>query len=107
MASTDSTPRVNFEVMQRMVGKRVMLVGEVEIAEPNRLTVKTSDQAKITVLTAPNAPYNTKFVEFIGTVVDPTTLQEEDHIDVPDNFDMNLYNELVKLSTGRYQDLFV
>mmetsp|Transcript_3372 Transcript_3372/g.7377 ORF Transcript_3372/g.7377 Transcript_3372/m.7377 type:complete len:110 (-) Transcript_3372:746-1075(-) len=104
----DCTPRVNFEVMQRFIGKKVSVVGEIESTTPEgQIVLITSDKGRIHINTNPRAgPYDTKFLEFVGNVVDPRTLQEEEHTNFGDNFDMNMYNEMVKLSNGRYADMF-
>lgn len=82
----ESTPRVNFESMQRFIGQRVIICCEIESTSDTQLLVKTSDDAKITVLSGFTSPYTSKFVEIHGTVVDPKTVQEEDHTNVGDGF---------------------
>lgn len=107
--TTSITPRVNFELMQRYLGQRVILTGEVERVEGGNVYLKTSDKATVTVQPNPSsrAAYDTPFVEVLGTVVDPRTIREEEHTNLGEAYDLNLQNELVKLWNGRHRGLFI
>ena len=95
-------PRVNFEAMQRMTGRRVSLVGEVESVSGNQYVVLTSDKGRVTVNGSPRGdPIQTRFVEFVGTVADGKTLNEDEHTNFGDNFG-ELEQQIAhrRLSTG-------
>lgn len=82
-----STPRVNFEVMQRCQGRRVLLVGEVENLADGQLTLLTSDKGRVNVVCSSRGdPISSKFVEILGTVVDGQTVKEDEHTNFGDNF---------------------
>lgn len=101
-------PRVNFEFLQRFVGRKVLLLGQVENIDGRDVRISTSDGGTVTVLCNSLAPFDTKFVEIEGTVADPRTVQEESHVNITnDNFDLGLYNELVKLENGEHMNLFL
>lgn len=107
MDSDNPTPRVNFELMQRYINQRVLLVGEIDSIENGRLIVKTSDKASVMVHASNMQPYDSPFVEILGTVVDSKTLREESHTNCGESFDLNLYNELLKLASGKHLSLFL
>mmetsp|Transcript_12359 Transcript_12359/g.30306 ORF Transcript_12359/g.30306 Transcript_12359/m.30306 type:complete len:110 (-) Transcript_12359:280-609(-) len=109
MEETGPLPRVNYEAMQRFVGQKVSLFAELKSVEQGRVIVKTSDEADVTVVgnLQSGTPYDSQFVEIIGRVVDARTIEEEMHTNLGQNIDMKLYNEMVKLSTGKYSQLFM
>lgn len=92
----DPTPRVNFEMMQRFIGRTVLLACSVSQIENGRLQAQTSDGAKVTII-AGSSPYEGQFIEVLGKVVDPSTLQELDHTNLGENYSLELYNELVRV----------
>ena len=73
-------PRVNFEQMGQLIGKRVKLAGHVGALTGNQLAVKAADEGVVTVLLAGAAPQS-QYAEFEGTVESPNTLREESHTD--------------------------
>jgi hypothetical protein len=82
-----STPRANFEVLARLQGRRVLLVGEVESVADQVLTLVTSDKGRVSVnYSGSGEPITSKFVEIVGTVVDSRTVTEESHTNFGDNF---------------------
>lgn len=81
----DPTPRVNFETMQRFIGRTVLLACSVSQIEGNRLQAKTSDGAVVSIV-AGSSPYEGQFIEVLGKVLDPNTLQELDHTNLGDNY---------------------
>lgn len=93
----EATPRVNFETMQRYQNQRVMLCCQVLSVGNGQVKVQTSDKGEITV-NGVNRPYESKFVEVTGRVTSPNTIDEESHLDLSENFNLDLYNELVKLT---------
>ena len=97
----NSTPRVNFDLMQRYIGKKVKLVCQVrawprcpfcippecqirpaaaplqlEKVDANRAVVKTADGGTVYVTMKQAPTFETQFVEFDGIVESPTTLTE-------------------------------
>ncbi len=75
---TQSTPRVNAGLMGRFVGQRVKLVGQVASVNGSNLTLKTADEATVTVILAGDPPAD-QFLEVEGTVESPNTVKEESH----------------------------
>jgi hypothetical protein len=56
--------RVNFEAMQRFQGRQVLLVGEITGMNDGKMTVKTSDNSEVTVISNPSSgSFDDKFVE--------------------------------------------
>eukprot|EP00199_Chlamydomonas_sp_CCMP681_P005001 CAMPEP_0119106904 /NCGR_PEP_ID=MMETSP1180-20130426/7224_1 /TAXON_ID=3052 ORGANISM="Chlamydomonas cf sp, Strain CCMP681" /NCGR_SAMPLE_ID=MMETSP1180 /ASSEMBLY_ACC=CAM_ASM_000741 /LENGTH=109 /DNA_ID=CAMNT_0007092311 /DNA_START=42 /DNA_END=371 /DNA_ORIENTATION=+ len=105
----DAIPRVNYEVMQRMQGRRVLLVCEVKSLVDGCYVVRTCDDAEVVVRPQAGGSWGeTTYVEVVGTVVDARTLQEESHINIKSQqaVDFKLLNEMIKLSTGKYAGLF-
>lgn len=102
------TPSINAELMPRFLGQRVRLVCELE--DPGdgiTILAKTSDKASVTIQKDPrtNTP-GTKYVEFIGTVIDARTLKEESNSNWGDSFDLAMHNECVHLMNGKYASMF-
>ncbi|PNH04609.1 hypothetical protein TSOC_009209 [Tetrabaena socialis] len=93
----DPTPRVNFETMMRYHGRKVILCCQIEQIENGQVRALTSDKGQVTVL-AGSSPFEGRFAEVLGTVVNPNTLQAIEHTNLSDNYNLDMYNELVKLS---------
>jgi Replication factor A protein 3 len=70
-------PRVNFQLMNNYVGKRVTLVGKVEngAVENGILKVKTADEGMVDVLVTSMVPQD-MFVEIDGIVESANTIRE-------------------------------
>mmetsp|Transcript_26003 Transcript_26003/g.55632 ORF Transcript_26003/g.55632 Transcript_26003/m.55632 type:complete len:114 (-) Transcript_26003:81-422(-) len=104
---SDPTPRVNFDLMQRYVGRKVKLVCKVEEFSGESVKVTTCDGQAVFVKPKQGSQYDTAFVEIEGVVENNTTVQEESFTSFGDSFDMKNYNELCKLSNGPTQELFL
>lgn len=76
---SEPTPRVNFELMQRHMHKKVLLVGQIEGIENNVARVRAADGGTVQVMTKPGGVFDTQFVQFEGIVESPTQLAEVDH----------------------------
>lgn len=74
--TTAPSPRVNFELMNQYIGKRVKLVGKVEDVQGGKMRVKAADDGVVEVILQSAAPQDA-FVEIDGTVESPNTLREE------------------------------
>lgn len=82
---TAPAPRVNFELMNSYIGKRVKLVGKVEGVQGNMMKVKAADEGTVDVMLHSAAPMDA-FVEVDGTVESPNTLREESICGFGNNF---------------------
>ncbi|KAK9844656.1 hypothetical protein WJX74_005199 [Apatococcus lobatus] len=102
----DIAPRVNFELLQRYIERRVRLVGQLENLQGNVLKLKTSDNGTVNVLIKPGAGFDSPFIEVEGIVESPNTIRELDHTNFGSSFDMSLYNEVCRLSNNEFQALF-
>ena len=79
MDVSEPTPRVNFDLMQKHMHKKVLLVGQIEGIENNVARVRAADGGTVQVMTKPGGVFNTQFVQFEGIVESPTQLHELDH----------------------------
>ena len=79
MDVSEATPRVNFELMQRHMHRKVLLVGQIEGIENNVARVRAADGGTVQVMTKPGGVFDTQFVQFEGIVESPTQLTEVDH----------------------------
>lgn len=79
MDVSEPTPRVNFELMQRHMHKKVLLVGQIEGIENNVARVRAADGGTVQVTTKPGGVFDSAFVQFEGIVESPTQLAEVDH----------------------------
>jgi hypothetical protein len=73
---TAPAPRVNFQLMQQFVGKRVTLVGKAEGVQNGKLRVKAADDGMVEVQLRSAVP-NDLYVEVEGVVMSPNTIAEE------------------------------
>lgn len=85
MDVSEATPRVNFELMQRHMHRKVLLVGQIEGIENNVARVRAADGGTVQVMTKPGGVFNTPFVQFEGIVESPTQLTEVDHTSFGDS----------------------
>lgn len=90
MDISEATPRVNFELMQRHMHRKVLLVGQIEGIENNVARVRAADGGTVQVMTKPGGVFNTPFVQFEGIVESPTQLSEVDHTSFGDNLGNNV-----------------
>ena len=79
MDVSEPTPRVNFELMQRHMHKKVLLVGQIEGIESNVARVRAADGGTVQVMIKPGGVFDSAFVQFEGIVESPTQLSEVDH----------------------------
>ena len=85
MEDSTATPRINFELMQRFVGRKVLLACSVTQIENGRVLAQTSDNGKVSIA-AGQAPYEGQFIEVCGTVTGPDSIQEVSHTNLVDNY---------------------
>lgn len=99
MDVSEATPRVNFELMQRHMHRKVLLVGQIEGIENNVARVRAADGGTVQVMTKPGGVFNTPFVQFEGIVESPTQLTEVDHTSFGDSLgDNNLQKSFQAVS---------
>lgn len=79
MDVSEPTPRVNFELMQRHMHKKVLLVGQIEGIENNVARVRAADGGTVQVMIKQGGVFDSAFVQFEGIVESPTQLTEVDH----------------------------
>ena len=132
MDVSEPTPRVNFELMQRHMHKKVLLVGQIEGIESNVARVRAADGGTVQVMIKPGGVFDSAFVQFEGIVESPTQLAEVDHTafgsdlgnavflakhcwksclvsignQCPCCADLGVYNELCKISNQDFPSLF-
>lgn len=92
--------------MQRLF--QVRIICELDSVGDGQIYAgKTADGGKIIVRRDQRSPFpTTKFVEFIGMVLDGSTLQEESNSNFGDSFDMGMHNEAVVLMSTKHRALF-
>ncbi|KAI8471018.1 MAG: replication factor A protein 3 [Monoraphidium minutum] len=104
MNADDPTPRVGFAQLKNMIGRRVLFVGRVESMDGGLAQMAAPDGSKVAIQA--NSVFETPFAEVLGVVVDPQTIREESHVSFGESFDMNTYNEFLKLANGPHQQMF-
>lgn len=82
---SEATPRVNFSTMQRYVGKKVLLAVQVQQMQNGQVIAQTSDKGQVTIISN-GTPFEGSFIEVLGTVTTSTTIQEEEHTNLSENF---------------------
>ena len=82
----DVAPRVNFELLQRYIERKVRLIGQVENLQNNMLKIKAADGGHVNVLVKPGAGFDSPYVEVEGIVESPNTIRELDHTNIGSTF---------------------
>ena len=95
MDVSEPTPRVNFDLMQKHMHKKVLLVGQIEGIENNVARVRAADGGTVQVMTKPGGVFNTQFVQFEGIVESPTQLHELDHTSFGDTLGILRFTALL------------
>ena len=86
MDCSEPTPRVNYELMQRYVGRKVRLVCKVEEFAGDTLKASSSDGQTVFIKPKQGSNYDTAYVEIEGIVENGTTVQEESFTSFGDSF---------------------
>lgn len=86
MDCAEPTPRVNYELMQRYVGRKVRLVCKVEEFSGDTIKGTTCDGQTVFIRPKQGSNYDTAFVEIEGVVENGTTVQEEAYTTFGDSF---------------------
>ncbi|GES78363.1 replication factor A protein 3 [Rhizophagus clarus] len=101
-----SSPRVNFSLLSKYRGQTVRCIGRVLNTTKTDATLETCDRGQVTVHLEPDTtllPFSN--VEVVGRVTNELSIKEYVTYDINDNFDIDFYNSLVKLSQN-YPNLF-
>lgn len=85
MDVSEPTPRVNFELMQRHMHKKVLLVGQIESRDNNVARLRAADGGIVQVMVQPGVMFESKFIQFEGIVESPTQLSALNHTNFGDN----------------------
>ena len=91
MDCSEPTPRVNFDIMQRYVGRKVRLVCKVEEWSGDSLKASTCDGQTVFIKPKQGSQYDTAFVEIEGVVENNTTVQEDSNTPFGDSFGKNAF----------------
>ncbi|KAG0334137.1 60S acidic ribosomal protein P1-alpha 3 [Podila humilis] len=94
--SFPATPRINSAMLGNYIGQTVRLVGSVTATNGNQATLTTSDKGQVTVISNEASAYHTTILEVIGEVNTDLSISELTFCPFGDDFDMDVYNELVK-----------
>jgi hypothetical protein len=78
MDCNNPVPRVNFELLQQHLGKRVKLVCKVERTENNNLIVTAADGGTVYIQPSGKSQFDGLFLEIEGIVQTPNTIKEEE-----------------------------
>eukprot|EP00879_Flechtneria_rotunda_P010072 GHRR01010530.1.p1 GENE.GHRR01010530.1~~GHRR01010530.1.p1 ORF type:complete len:111 (+),score=7.73 GHRR01010530.1:283-615(+) len=104
MNDSKTIPRVGFSQLKNFIGKTVTFLGKIESMENGLVHMQAPDGSRVQVQA--NSAYDTPYAEITGMVIDPMTIKEDSHVNFGDSFDLNLYNEMLKLANGQYVELF-
>lgn len=97
MDDSAPAPRVTGQALEKFIGKKVLVVGEISPVDATKATIKTADERVITVNLAGDGSFKTKFVEFEATVDSADAVTESSRVEFGDDFDQYSYGELCKL----------
>mmetsp|Transcript_29111 Transcript_29111/g.38288 ORF Transcript_29111/g.38288 Transcript_29111/m.38288 type:complete len:109 (-) Transcript_29111:99-425(-) len=100
------TPRINGGLRSQFVGKTVLLVGRVLNQNGVNATIQASDGQAVQINRTPGQNYNSTFIEVTGQIQSDLSVQEYKSCEFGDNFNLQNYEALVQLATGKYSNLF-
>jgi len=94
---TNPAPRVNFELMNQYIGKRVTLVGKVDngAVDNGVLKVKTSDEGMVDVIVTSAVPQD-MFVEVDGIVESTNTIRGDSIVGFGNSFGKLLFSMYIQ-----------
>jgi hypothetical protein len=101
-------------MLGQYIGKNVRLVGRIENIDPTNGTIilTTSDNMQITALPVEYSPEEFAIVK-VGMIVEfvcapqlPNQVMRYHTTDFGENFDLNLHEQLVRLSTDKHRKIF-
>ena len=102
--------RVNSETLSNHVHERVRIVGSVNDASSDPVTILSTDKKIITVHLSPNGSlsserFNNKWVEVTGLVQDDKSIQEEFTVPLPGEVDNEAWDHMARL-IEKHHDIF-
>eukprot|EP00298_Acanthocystis_sp_HF-20_P022343 c29801_g1_i1.p1 GENE.c29801_g1_i1~~c29801_g1_i1.p1 ORF type:complete len:110 (+),score=42.89 c29801_g1_i1:34-363(+) len=105
-----SAPRVTGNMLQGTFqnGQSVRLVGKVLSSNnaEGQAVILSPDNIEIFVQRRDGQPYSTEYVEVIGTIQGPNTIEENSYCPFSDGFDLEAYGQAVELAFNQYGHLF-
>ncbi|KAF9471908.1 replication factor A protein 3 [Pholiota conissans] len=97
----EHTPRVNSARLADFIGKTIRLPCKVLKVDGERLTVEAADGGQVAVNATPNADVSDTFIEVIGKVNSPSSIQMLASISMGSDLDMKLVNDTIELIHDR------
>eukprot|EP00210_Caulerpa_lentillifera_P008304 g7924.t1 len=88
------------------MNKRVRIVGKVLSVKTGEVTIIASDGGQVVIRTKPSSMQYSDIMEFTGVWNINGFIQEHDHTNYSDNFDLSAHNRLLILMHGPYKKLF-
>ncbi|THV06855.1 replication factor A protein 3 [Dendrothele bispora CBS 962.96] len=98
MSEDNISPRVNSSLMPKFVGQHVRLACKVLSTTDTTAKVLCSDGGEVVVkFTGGDSGISATYVEIIGKVVDPSTIQKACCINLGPELDMQLVDKTIQL----------
>ncbi|KDR80058.1 hypothetical protein GALMADRAFT_242278 [Galerina marginata CBS 339.88] len=104
----DLSTRVNASRLPDYIGQNVRLPCRILKVDGAQITVETSDGGQVTVSVLPNTDISDPFLEIIGKVLTPTSVQMFACVKMGSELDMKLVNDTIELihDPRFYQKMF-
>ncbi|KAK4046625.1 hypothetical protein OIO90_006495 [Microbotryomycetes sp. JL221] len=99
------TPRINSGRMGDYIGQTVRITGKVVSRDGDTTTLELSDGGQVSVKLNRESNHRDTFVEVLGKVESPDSLQEYTSCNMGDTFDMDLMDKVVEM-THKHPDVF-
>jgi hypothetical protein len=104
-----TSTRVNGELLERYVGKRVCIVGQVLNPGPTSVTIQTTDSKTVVVVPNPGQPpqrWPSKgWVEVTGRLQGNLEIIEDFSVPFTGQIDQEAWNEMVQIM-AKHKDIF-
>lgn len=103
--------RVNSETLSNHTHERVRIVGLVNDASSDPVTIISTDQQTVNIHCSPNGMlsserFQSKWVEVTGLVQDDRTIQEEFTVPLPGEVDNEAWNQMVHAIEKHHEIFF-
>lgn len=101
-------PRINGKQMSSYLGRHVLMIGEVVSSHVgnSQVTIKSPDGIVMTVILPGDEVCDEPFIQVVGKVSSPTSLEALTMHTIPPGFDLENYNKVVELMNTKFSHLF-
>ncbi|KAG9303950.1 hypothetical protein G9A89_005860 [Geosiphon pyriformis] len=91
-------PRLSAAQLSTNRGQLVTIVGRIVESTSGKAILQAHDKGIVNIKTIQDQNFQQGFVEVVGRVMDDLTVEELNSINLGDNFDIDLYADVIEIS---------